>query len=480
MKTVVICLACLLILPLVACQEQTPSAPPNVSSSAELTDAGVDQMALSILNSTGWPAIDEDGNPVDTADGMIPGADKCLVISADRQMITDDIAHYSFIVRVGTGQYDLIGIHRVVKERRPFRPIRSRKAVFMQHGASTDFTYCFLPGLYSETTPDDFGIAVYLAESNVDVWGIDQRWTLIPPEETNVDYMATWDLPMHSNDIGVGIDLARLLRLLTGNGWDRMHLLGFSMGAEFSFGLVDGDSQRPPGQRRIKGFIPVDMVIQVPEDSPWRELMCSFVPYFEDQIANGVYGEGAAFRTVGILARDDPGGDSPVFPGMTNEEAAIAFGTTLIYGVPPFHLFAGEFEDDTPVGMQFISNEAWVEYLCSMSSLESNVAGLDQAHEICGDDVPWNQHWDDIRVPVFYVGARGGFGEACLYQLGFLGSDDVTTLMVSTNPDELLDTGHLDLFLGSNAEVLVWQPILEWIVDHSRGGHGRAQQGDLR
>ncbi len=476
MKKLAILFACFLLIPLIACQEETPNAPPDAPASTGLVGVDAERIAASILERTGWPAIDEDGNPLEPVGGQLPGTDKCLVIAVERTMITGDIAHYAFLVQVGRGQYDRIGIHRVVKESRPHCPIRTKKAVFMQHGASTDFAYCFLPGQVSASTPDDFGLAVYLAGNGVDVWGIDQRWTLIPPEETAVDYMAAWDMQMHIDDLGVGVDLARFLRFMTGNGWDQMHLLGFSFGAEFSFGLVDGDSQLPPGLRRIKGFIPVDMVIKVPEDSPWRELMCSFIPYYEEVLPEGLYGEGALFRPLGILARDDPDGESPVFPGMTNHQAAIAFGTTLIYGVPPFHLLAGVFDGEMPIGMQNLSDEAWIEFLCSMSSLESNVAGMGQAQEICGYDVPWSRHWADIRIPVFYVGARGGFGEAGLHQLGLLGSTEVSSLMISTNADELLDFGHLDLFLSEDAEALAWRPILDWLVAHSPGGRGPARR----
>jgi hypothetical protein len=139
MKTIVTRFACLLLLlPLMACEEETPSAPPNVASSVGLTDVDVEQIAQSIMERTGWPAVDEDETPVDPAGEHIPGADKCYVVSADRQMLTDDIAHYTFLVQIGPGQYDHIGIHRVVREIRPFQPIRTKKAVFMQHGASTD------------------------------------------------------------------------------------------------------------------------------------------------------------------------------------------------------------------------------------------------------------------------------------------------------------------------------------------------------
>jgi len=467
----------LLLVPLVACQEETPNAPPPVRTDAGAPVVDAEQIASGLLARTGWPSLDDRGNPVAIADVQAIDPDKCLVISAERQMITETIAHYAFIVQIGPGCYDRIGVHRVVKEDRPCRPIRTRRPVFLQHGASTDFVYCYLPGLYSVHTPDDFGFAVYLASNDVDVWGIDQRWCLVPPEETDVSFMATWDLPMHIADLGLGVDVARTLRRMTGNSWDRMLLLGFSFGAEISFGVLDADTQLPPGHRRIKGYIPVDMVIRVPpEGSPWRELMCSWIPYYEGQLAAGVYGEGALFRPAGILARDDPDGDSPFFPGLTNYQAALAIGTTLLYGVPPFHLFAGIFDGDLPVGMDYISNEAWIEFLCRMSAVESNVASLDQAHEICGRDVSGNRHWAQIDVPIFFVAPRGGFGEAGLYQLSMLGSDEVSTLIISTHPDDaLLDFGHLALFLGDHAETLVWGPILDWIVAHTHGGHHRAE-----
>ena len=40
--------------------------------------------------------------------------------------------------------------------------------------------------------------------------------------------------------------------------------------------------------------------------------------------------------------------------------------------------------------------------------------------------------------------------------------------MVDLQPDELrlFDYGHADLFLGNDAETLVWRPILEWVQVH--------------
>ncbi len=446
------------------CSEERVSAPP-VTQNEAASSTDVEALAWAIIQQAGWAV---EASEAELAEAGLPqghGGHAPLPLF-ERTHIHGNIYHYAMRIPVGPGPHDVIGLHRVVKEHGR-RPIRTDEAVFLQHGASTDFTFCYLPGQYSTQTPDDFGFAVYLASNDIDVWGIDQRWCLVPPEVTNFEFMETWDMPMHIADLGVAVDVARLLRLLTGNGWDQMVLLGFSFGAELSFGLVDGETQLPPCQRSIKGFIPVDMVIKLPEGSPWRQWICDYQPYYETQIALGIYGEGALFRPVGILARDEPNGDSPFFPGLTNYQAALTVGTALLYGVPPFHLFAGIYEGELPIGMHFISNEAWIELLCTMSYVESNVASLDQCHEICGGDVPWNRHWAQIEVPIFYVTARGGFGEAGLYQLDLLGSNDVSSLVVSALPgDPTLDFGHLDLFLTTPARSLVWQPILEWIEAH--------------
>jgi hypothetical protein len=465
MRRYLVYLLCGTALLVFGCAEERVSAPPTPTDLNGLNARGdAETLAWALAEQAGWE-IQAEAAPA-RPKVQCPGGHSPIV-SFERTPITADIAHYAAQIRIGPGAHDVIGIHRVVRETRPYRPIRTGKAVFLQHGASTDFTFCYLPGQYSAQTPDDFGFAVYLAGNNIDVWGIDQRWCLVPPEETNFDFMATWDLPMHIADLGLDVDIARLVRCMTGNGWNQMLLLGFSFGAEISFGLVDGETQLPPGRRSVKGFIPVDMGIKLPEGSPWRELMCAFQPYYESQLAAGIYGEGVIFRPVGILARDDPEGDSPFFPGLTNYQAALAMGTTLLYGVSPFHLFAGIFEGGLPIGMQFISNEAWIELLCTMSYVESNVAALDQCQEICGGDVAWNRNWAQIEVPVFYVTPRGGFGEAGLYQLDLLGSHDVSSLVVSAVPgDPTLDCGHLDLFLTTTAQSLVWQPILEWIEAH--------------
>ena len=83
-------------------------------------------------------------------------------------------------------------------------------------------------------------------------------------------------------------------------------------------------------------------------------------------------------------------------------------------------------------------------------------------------DVPWDDHLEDITNPILYVGAGGGFGEYGLYTTTLLGSTDVTTRIVDLQPDtaRLLDFSHADLFIATDAETLVWDPILDWILAH--------------
>ena len=91
----------------------------------------------------------------------------------------------------------------------------------------------------------------------------------------------------------------------------------------------------------------------------------------------------------------------------------------------------------------------------------------------CGEtSTPFDNHLNDITVPVLYVGAGGGFGSNGLYTLTLLGSQDVSSLIVSFYPPEqaAFDFGHADLFNAQNADDLVWSPIYQWLLSHVEDG----------
>ena len=81
-------------------------------------------------------------------------------------------------------------------------------------------------------------------------------------------------------------------------------------------------------------------------------------------------------------------------------------------------------------------------------------------------DLPYDDHLEEVTVPVLYVGAEGGFGRTGEYSTTLLGSTDVTTLNVSLLPQPSLDFGHQDLFWADNAQTVAWEPIVNWIHTH--------------
>ena len=96
-------------------------------------------------------------------------------------------------VRLGKNEYDVVRIHRVVREKRPFRPVRTEGAIFMIHGASQDFDDIFLrPGVDKANAQNSS--PVYLASNNIDVWGIDLAWTLVPVETSDFSFMQDWGI----------------------------------------------------------------------------------------------------------------------------------------------------------------------------------------------------------------------------------------------------------------------------------------------
>ena len=117
--------------------------------------ADTERIAHEIIASSDW-AYDPDLDlPAKAERSGGAGALPC-VLFGEREQIAGDIYHYSWDVRVDTGPFDVIKLHRVVRESAPYRPIRSRKSVFMLHGDFKTFDGCFLPGLLVRILPRRF------------------------------------------------------------------------------------------------------------------------------------------------------------------------------------------------------------------------------------------------------------------------------------------------------------------------------------
>jgi len=78
-----------------------------------------------------------------------------------------------------------------------------------------------------------------------------------------------------------------------------------------------------------------------------------------------------------------------------------------------------------------------------------------------------DDHLGEISLPILYVASAGGDG-AYGYHMLTLADTDITKFNVQLLPDEqrALDLGHADLFLATDAQKLVWKPILDWLVAH--------------
>jgi hypothetical protein len=406
-----------------------------------------------------------------------------LVSAVERRALTPNVAEYFFKVRVGAGPYDVIGVHRVVKETSPYHPIRARKALFLAHGDIWNFRAAFLTALGSPALPDDQALPVYLAENGIDVWGIDFRWTFVPATETDLAFLADWGIETDARDLGIALGAARLTRALTGSGGGKIALLGWSRGGQIGYAYLNAETRLPAALRQVKGFIPVDIYLKTDVED-FRQRACQRLAATEASLAAGVYAStsGGLISALGSLAIADPGGPSflngPPFnlPGYTNREAGLLVGeATFVFlaglePVPFYHFTGGTFDaQGKPTGLLYAVERGLFDFEAAASPVQPNRELADADAATCDEtDVRFDDHLDDITVPVLYVGAGGGFGAAGLYTTTLLGSTDVTSHIVSLTPpaNRIADFGHADLFLSDEAETLVWPRILSWVRTH--------------
>jgi len=395
-----------------------------------------------------------------------------LLTRVARHVIAGDIVHYSFQVQVGPGPYDRIGLHRVVKEKKPFEPIRTRDGLFMIPGAWYRFDKLFLAALDNPETPDTHAFPVFLAQNNYDVWGIDLAWSLVPAGLSDYSFMSTWGMAKDALDTRVGLAVARATRMATGSGAGPMNLLGFSVGYMVGFVAAEQETQIPSGLRQIKGYVPMDGYFDC---VACRDYACTLLAYQMDQMNAGVYidASGELLNALGALAATDPAGNSPILPGLTNLQAALVFTTQtwlLSPENPHYHFFAGVVDQaGLPIGLQYTPQGYTLSWLQNASYALPLRAYADWNEVLCAQtDTPLDDHLGDITIPVFFVASGGGTGSYGIPTLSLLGSRDVTYHIVQLWPagQETMDFGHLDLWLADDAPDLAWDPILQWLKKH--------------
>ncbi|HOT95491.1 MAG TPA: hypothetical protein PLN61_06870 [bacterium] len=456
----------LVLLTLTCSKEQgyAPLAPSD--QDGVMADASIQAFARTLAEQAGWP-VEASGEELAEAGLALAKGGVAPLMDFERTLIANDIAHYSVRLRVGPGTYDVIGLHRVVREKRPYQPLKTRKSIFFQHGSSKTFAGMWLPGLASPSTPDDFGMGVFLARHDIDVWGIDQAWALVPASESNTDFMIDWGLERQVGDLRTAVAVARLTRILTGCGDAKMILAGFSNGVPTTVSLVNEESQLPAVRRHVGGYIPIDCAIKVAEGAP-KEAMKSYVAAYQAIHDGGVYGEQVMFALMADKVRNDPDGHD-FDATLTNVEfvLTVVTGPTLFPG-HPFHYWAGVWADGKPAGLRFTDRELWLDFLASGTAYEPIIWTVEWCGYVAGVmNTSYDDHLGDIRIPILNLTPAGGFAEATRYGLSLLGSRDIETLMPSMGLPAEEEFAHIDLFTAPEAEHLVWQPMLRWINAHT-------------
>ncbi len=402
----------------------------------------------------------------------------------EREQVAGDVYHYSFQLRVGAGEHDVITLHRVVRERAPFRPARGRESVFMVHGDVWNFTGAFMASTLTQDVPVDHSIAVYLAQRGVDVWGIDLRWTHVPLETQDFTFMENWNIGTHAQDIGKGLAMARRVRALTGGGDGRMNLLGWSRGALLGYAYLNAESRLPAAQRHVNGFIPVDMAVHFGDDADQqRQWACDRAAVAEaawklKRFEGGLLGPGAGVPVMmlGQAAIYMPSAIAmPPMPPLPYEQLATLMGAATFQflgtnpAVPFYHFTAGQFgASPLPEGLQYVRSRQFFDLLANARPYQSFQEIMESEQLMCGKDLPYDDHLAQVKVPALYVGAGGGFGEYGLTTFNKLGGKDKSSLIVKRMPDQarIVDYGHADLFLARDADTAVWGPIHEWMKRH--------------
>ncbi|HEX6184966.1 MAG TPA: hypothetical protein VFZ44_13860 [Pyrinomonadaceae bacterium] len=415
---------------------------------------------------------------VKQSSALVPAA--CGVKRVERRHIVADVFEYSFQLQVGSGAHDHIGLHRVVRERANGIPFAANRAVFMVHGDLWGFDEAFMSSTLSGAVARERSVGVYLAQNGVDVWGIDLRWTQVPADTTDFQFMKDWNLGTHVSDVASAITVARGVRAATGAGDGRVALLGWSRGGAIAYAYANAEAALPVESRQVDALIPVDIAFKLdPAHEEQRTAACARYAGGVQQLQSGVYHSplGLGVRTFGLLAATDPSGASPLpgMTGLTNRQAALLVGsaTHLLFApyppVPFYHLEAGTFDaSGLPTGLQFTQEAYLFDVYQSAAPFQSATEQVESDGVLCGDSLPYDDNLAAVNVPVYYVGAGGGFGEFGLDTLGRLGSADVTSNVVRLYGPEgrPVEFGHSDLFLADNARELVWKPLYDWLVSH--------------
>lgn len=395
----------------------------------------------------------------------------------ERSQQWGDIVHSRVRLQVGRGPYDVVTLHRVVRESSPGRPAPTRHALLLLHGDGLDFQGAFL---HAERS-----LATYLAARGVDVWGMDLRWAGVPllPEPADFSFMRDWNLGTHVEDLRVALERARRVRRATGSGSGKLALLGWSRGGVIGYAYLAAESQRPGRQRHVRAFIPLDTAFKLsPQHAQQMEDACERAALGRTRLQRGQYEggllgprPGVDLAFIGSNALFQPDALAPG-RGVTFRQLALFVGAAtfntflsqpqpLEPPTPYYHLTAGRFDAfGLPTHLTYTREHRFFETLAQARPYQSLTEVVESDELLCNRcPSPYEEHLAEVRVPVLYVGAAGGFGRYGSYSKQLLGGRKAELIITKGVRMSKLDYGHADLLLAEDADTLVWAPLLEWL-----------------
>jgi predicted esterase len=381
-----------------------------------------------------------------------------------REPVSGDIYHYQFDIRVGSTPNARVRIHRVVREIAPWRPRPTTHAVMLLHGDFANFITNFLPTLGSPASSAP-GLAPYLASRAVDVWGVDRRWTL-PATDGDISDLGGMGVTQELGDIRLALAFARTARAATDRDPRPIVLGGFSHGAELTYAYAAADG------RHVSAIAALDIYYDIaPADAAEQAAACASAAAENDALAQGITdSDNSFFIALGTLDRSAPNDPSPIFPPFTNRGAlftVVGLTYQFVPYTPLYHLIAPLLDANGNVtGLRESSED-------SVSAWFAGAPPHQSLHEAADLDAIWcgqtpRPELANIHVPLFYLGAAGGFGDQGLYSTTRVSSADVTTLVVHRfGPDRVAeDFGHGDLLYAADAPTLAWRPLATWLLQH--------------
>ncbi|GEM_PF-449989 len=418
-----------------------------------------------------------DNTSYTTSNSAVRTAGETHVIKMSREWACSAIAYYQFEIQIGSDPHNVVRIRRFVKEDTPYQPLPTNGDIFMAHGANQNLEIFFRTG--TDLPTPQTSAFLYLASKGIDVWGIDQAWTLVPQETTEFEFMKDWGVEHDAKNTLAALAFARLIRGFTGQGYGPMNLLGFSYGTAVAFTAAGMETQQEQILRDIKGLINTDQILKFDDkDEMYRQNTCMGTTGLLEQINAGIYQAGNAgnLGNVGQLAHSAPDEPSPIFPGLTNAQAAFFIGANMyLLGdtpAPYWHFTGGnQTSPEMPAtDLLFTSTGRWLKPLPNVSGVSymPNLAIYDLNACMCDEeDVSFDDHFSKISLPIFYLGAEGGFGSYGLYTNSITASSDITSHIVSKTPERFNDFGHADLFYADSAPEDVWEPLYQWLREHN-------------